>query len=135
MIKNIAMHLAVIVVFSLSTAGLAAADPADLSGSYAVAGWNPGSDTSGTPDYTGSVELAGWGEAWKYRGDMDGHSYVGVGVYDEETRTLSLSFCSGDGTESGVTMLKAVPDGFSGKWVFAGVGDGACGTEAWTRKP
>jgi hypothetical protein len=135
MIGNVARYLAVIVVFSLFTAGFSAADTADISGSYAVSGWNPGSDTAGTPDYTGTVELAGWGEAWKYRGEMDGHSYVGVGVYDKETRTLSLSFRSEDGSETGVTMLRAAPDGFSGKWVFAGVGDGACGTEAWTRKP
>ncbi|MFH1914779.1 MAG: hypothetical protein ABIK45_10950 [Pseudomonadota bacterium] len=133
MIKNALRYLLVIMAISLFVPGLASAESADISGSYAVTGWDPGSDPSGPKDYDGSVLLTAWGEAWKYRGEMDGQVYVGVGFYDAAAQTLSLSFTSEAGTEAGVTVLKATQDGFTGRWVFAGVGDGVTGREAWTR--
>lgn len=140
MIGKSSRYLLVIMIFSLFLSGVvpmrdAVAGPGDIAGSYAVSGWNPGSDTTGPPQYQGMVELTAWGEVWKYRGFMDGAAYVGVGVFDAETGSMSLSFRSEDGSESGVTVLKATGDGFSGRWVFEGVGSGTLGTETWTRKP
>ncbi|WP_285907787.1 hypothetical protein [Pseudodesulfovibrio pelocollis] len=133
MIKSALRYLLVIMAVSLFVPGLGSAGSADISGNYAVTGWNPGSDPAGPKDYDGAVVLTAWGEVWKYRGEMDGHVYVGVGFFDEAARTLSLSFTSEDGSEAGVTVLKATQDGFSGRWVFAGVGDGVTGHETWTR--
>ena len=137
MIKNPLKYLFVIIVFSLSIASPApvCAQGADLAGEYTVAGWDPGRDAGDLPDYKGWVELKPWGDAWKYRGFMDGHSYVGVGLYDAATATLSLSFSSEDGAETGLTVLVASGDGFLGRWVFSGVGEGIPGREKWTRKP
>jgi len=133
MIKNALRYLLVIMAVSLWAPGMASAGSVDLSGNYTVTGWDPGSDPAGPKDYDGAVVLTAWGEVWKYRGEMDGHVYVGVGFFDESSRTLSLSFTSEDGSEAGVTVLKVAGDGFSGKWVFAGVGNGVTGREIWTR--
>jgi hypothetical protein len=125
----------VIALFSLilSSSALAAGAP-DIAGEYVVSGWDPGHSRADVPDYKGWVELTAWGQAWKYRGFMDGMSYVGVGILDAGTGTLSLSFRSEDGAETGVTMLKMTGDGFDGQWVFAGSGDGVPGCEIWARK-
>ncbi|MUM77188.1 hypothetical protein GKC30_06035 [Pseudodesulfovibrio sp. F-1] len=133
MIKHALRSFLILMTVALFVPGPALAGGADIAGSYAVAGWDPGSDPSGPKDYEGTVGLTAWGEAWKYRGEMDGHVYVGVGFFDESAGTLSLSFTSEDGSEAGVTVLKATGDGFSGKWVFAGVGNGLTGREIWTR--
>lgn len=140
MIGKTVRYLFAIVVFSLflftaALAGDAVAGPGDIAGTYAVTGWNPGGDMAGLPQYQGSVELTAWGEGWKYRGVMDGIPHVGAGVFDEATGVLSLSFRSVDGSESGATMLRATEDGFSGRWVYAGKGNGALGAETWTRRP
>lgn len=140
MIGNAVRYLFVMVAISLflstgALAGDAVVEPDGIAGSYVVSGWNPGSDTAAPPQYEGSVELTAWGEAWKYTGFMDDTPYVGVGVYDEATGILSLSFHSEDGSEAGAIMLKTIKGGLSGRWVFAGVGNGVLGTETWTRKP
>lgn len=140
MIGKTVGYLLAIVVFSLflSTGALAGdhvAGPEGIAGTYAVTGWNPGGDTAALPQYQGTVVLTAWGEGWKYRGVVDGTPYVGAGVFDEATGVLSLSFRSVDGSESGATMLKATAEGFSGRWVYAGKGNGALGTETWTRRP
>ena len=140
MIGKTARYILVIMAFSLFLSGVvptgdAVAGPGNIAGSYAVSGWNPGSNTTGPPQYQGIAELTAWGDAWKYRGFMDGTAYVGVGVFDPLAGVLSLSFRSEDGSESGVTTLRMVGDRFSGHWVFAGVGNGILGAETWTRKP
>lgn len=136
MIKNYIKHSIVIIVFSLflTSPGLVCAQGANLAGEYTVTGWDPGRDTGDLPDYKGWVELKSWGDAWKYRGFMDGHSYVGVGLFDPATATLSLSFSSEDGAETGLTVLTVSEDGLMGRWVFSGVDDGSPGREKWTRK-
>lgn len=41
---------------------------------------------------------------------MNGHSYLGVNLFDDATDSLSLSFVSEDGNESGVTVFQYADD-------------------------
>jgi len=125
---------ACLLLVTVMAANSLAAGPKDLAGEYVVAGWEPGSNISGTPDYKGWVTLQAWGEAWKYLGLMDGQNYTGVGIYDDLTGTLSLSFVNEDNSESGVTVLKHTIGQLKGRWVYVGYADGKTGTEIWTRK-
>ena len=136
LINFIYRYLFIILSFSLILTPSAsyATAPKSLEGEYMVRGWKPGNRSTDIPDYKGWVELTPWGEAWKYRGFMDRHSYHGVGLYDHETGTLSLSFTDEDNKESGVTVLKLIDGELKGSWVFIGLGKGKIGTEIWTKK-
>ncbi len=102
-------------------------------GKYLVVGWDPGNSTEGPPDYQGNAVLSRWGDIWRYRGIMDEMIYAGAGIYEPESKALSLSFTNGDGTERGVTLLHLVNGQLYGSWAMDNGGDGKLGTEIWTR--
>lgn len=118
----------------LAVAPNAFADQTGLVGKYQIEGWDPGNNTAPEPNYHGKAELRVWGEALSYRGTFDGMTYAGAGIYDAETRTLSLSFTNVEGTERGVTLLKLVGDQLEGKWVLDNGRNGETGKEIWTRE-
>ncbi len=105
----------------------------DLSGEYTVKGWEPGSDTKKAPDYEGVVVIKPYGPSWMYHGVMDGQSYLGVGIYDEDTKKLSLSFTNTSKTENGVTVLSYKNGKLIGQWVYFGYADGMHGKEIWIK--
>lgn len=107
---------------------------ADLEGRYHIAGWDPGNEPTGVPDYEGSALLSRWGKTLRYHGVMDDMTYAGAAILNKECGTLSLSFVNGDGSERGVTMLRVVGENLEGIWAMDNGGEGLLGYEIWTRK-
>lgn len=124
------------VVLSLCAAPSAvrADDGKALVGEYIILGWSPGMDVNGPPDYEGEASLRPWGDVLSYRGFMDGMTFAGAGIYDEDAKTLSLSFTNVEGSERGVTLLRVGDGILQGVWVMDNGGDGRVGRETWTRK-
>jgi hypothetical protein len=108
--------------------------PKVIAGEYTVKGWDPGNHCSGAPDYTGTVNLDKWGDAYTYRGTIDGQIYAGAALYDATCGAMSLSFANVDGTERGVTLLKYDGSKFRGVWLMDTGSDGSLGSEVWIRK-
>lgn len=106
----------------------------DLTGEYAIKGWDPGNKATEEPDYEGVATIKKYGEAWIYHGVMDGQSYLGVGLFDKVSKRLSLSFTNMSKTENGVTLLDYRDGNLKGTWVFMGVADGMLGSEIWIKQ-
>lgn len=112
----------------------AAEEPFKFEGEYFIRGWDPGHDPTGRADYEGSAVLTPWGQTLRYHGFMDNMTYAGAAIYDDQTRSLSLSFTNGDGSERGVTRLRVSGDHLEGWWALDNGGRGELGYEIWTRK-
>ncbi|MDQ2856827.1 MAG: hypothetical protein M3R68_10895 [Acidobacteriota bacterium] len=99
--------------------------PAEIAGSYDVAGTNE----NGSP-YKGELEIIKHGEAYQFRWNA-GKQYDGVGV--QNGGVVAVAFTEGaDGKGCGVVTYKVLVDGaLDGKWGYWGVNE--AGTEKATR--
>lgn len=66
----------------------------DLSGTWKLSGWNPGTARDGKPDYTGSVALESKGKgtyvvSWTVNGKVVN---TGVGLWDDRTRAFAAGY-------------------------------------------
>lgn len=115
----------------------AAASSLPEQGTYAVQGWEPGSDRNGATDYTGQVELTKKGDGYWFKGSLDNVECSGVCLFDPRSGLLSLMFESADGSSPGVGVLRLEADGsLHGAWLYlrGPAADGRTGLEIWTKK-
>lgn len=134
MIRTFGVSLFLVCLSLFMAPALSLADNTELAGDYLVMGWDPGSDVTALPDYSGKATLRIWGDVLSYRGFMDGMTYAGAALYDEEAGTVSLSFTNVEGSERGVTLLKRTGSTLKGEWVMDNGGAGKTGMEIWTKK-
>ncbi len=106
----------------------------DLAGPYAVKGWEPGQDQSAKTTYSGTAQLTKRGDVFVYEGDMDGHKYVGVGIFHPESKTLAIHFTEVDSGKMGVAHFSGKPNELIGLWAWLKDKQGKLGKEIWTRK-
>lgn len=69
----------------------------DLSGTWKLSGWNPGTARDGKPDYTGSVKLEAKGKgsyviSWTVN---DKVVNTGVGIWDSRTKAFAAGYAVG----------------------------------------
>jgi hypothetical protein len=103
-----------------ATAALAA-DPV---GHYQVSGNNP----SGGSQYTGEVTVSKTGDTFKVVWIIDGTTYVGTGLGNEDF--IAVSYKSGD--QTGLALFGPDNADWKGIWTYAG--GKTIGAEKWTRK-
>lgn len=132
--KAFVLAIAIAIFTLMASVAFTSEDAYDLGGVYNISGWDPGSNPDNPPDYWGEATLKRVGNAWQYRGGMDGMTYAGAGLYDMECKALSLSFTNGDGSERGVTLLHRMGNRLVGQWVMDNGQHGKIGTEIWTKK-
>jgi hypothetical protein len=117
------MRIAAGIALTLSLLASAAwaADPA---GTYNVKGRNPG----GSGAYSGTVVVQKSGDTYQVVWDIDGTSFVGTGVGNDEFLAVgyeSKSF-------NGLAMYIAKGDTWDGIWTA--IGGKQIGTEVWTKQ-
>jgi hypothetical protein len=106
----------------------------NLAGSYTARGWDPGDLESDKPSYSGTAQLKEHGDLLLYEGEMDGHSYVGVGIFHPESKTLALHFTEVDSGRVGVAHFSCGLNELSGLWAWLKDQQGKLGKEIWRRK-
>lgn len=105
------MFAVLVVVMLIVPAASLAKKSKDLTGTYAVTGYNPGMSTSGDPSYIGTLEVAQTGGAYKLDWSV-GHGgkqhHKGVGIYSDGI--FSVAF------DGGVVSYKVEGDTMKGVW-------------------
>ncbi len=110
------------------------AEATDLAGSYTAKGWDAGVEQTPDKAYTGTVKLTRKGGVLLYEGEMDGKTYVGVGIYDPQAKTLALHFTEKETGKVGVAHFVHKADTLNGQWAWLKHEEGKVGREIWTRK-
>lgn len=122
---------AVAVVFAmasiLSPSFALAKDDTFLAGKWLVEGQDP----DGT-SYGGKVTLTVGPNSLSYHGDIDGDTYVGTGLWNEETRALAVDFVRQSSGSAGLSLFVYDNGVLKGHWVFSDAPQ-EIGTETWRR--
>jgi len=103
-----------------------------ITGKYAITGWEPGVEASAKPSYEGEAEIVAKGNGYSFTGVIDGVAYSGSGLYDPDAKSLGFVFTSEDRKETGLAMLIPGPSGFSARWVRLDDPSVTAGSEIWT---
>ena len=104
-------------------AGPGAAFAGDPSGHYTLKGSSP----DGHVRYDGVVDVSKTGDTYKVNWVIDGTTYFGTGIGNENG--LAVSYISGGKT--GIAIYFANGDNWKGVWTYAG--GTALGAEDWSR--
>lgn len=100
-------------------------------GKYLVKGWDPGVEQIEENAYIGTLEITRRGDEFFLEAEIDGSRYMGVGLQDESSGSISFSFVDHDGEVVGLSVAKAGENGYDVRWT---IGSGSVGREIWTRE-
>ena len=115
----------------LLIAGTAAAYA--IEGEYTARGWNPGVSTTRTPSYTGTVTIERVSVGvYQVQWTIGRQVFAGVGLYDEQTGTLAVSYAELQAGWFGIIRYRVSDGDLFGAWVVYGDTRGILGTEILT---
>lgn len=89
---------------------------ANIEGTYSVTGWNPGANPDSPPAYTGKLAIIKKNETYELGWTIGTSVYGGIGIHDETTQTLSVSYADLQQGTFGIVIYQIKGNTLEGRW-------------------